>query len=108
MISQQVALAQRLGYANVFDPVRPAMHYRLRMWRTDEHQIAWRLHRMALTAKDQCFVNFAIDGVLKKISENANLWSVMRGSAGDKDTPTVTLDFDFAWEVRAEALLHLV
>lgn len=35
----QVSLAQWLGYANVFDPVRPSMHYRLRMWRADEHQV---------------------------------------------------------------------
>eukprot|EP00878_Enallax_costatus_P003299 GHUV01003504.1.p2 GENE.GHUV01003504.1~~GHUV01003504.1.p2 ORF type:complete len:495 (+),score=107.38 GHUV01003504.1:198-1682(+) len=95
---EQVALAQRLGYANVFDAVRPAMHYRLRMWRADEHQIAWRLHRMALTAQHSCFRGFSIDGVVKKIKEDANLWSLMRGSAGDKDTPTVTLDFDFDWE----------
>eukprot|EP00878_Enallax_costatus_P028650 GHUV01030964.1.p1 GENE.GHUV01030964.1~~GHUV01030964.1.p1 ORF type:complete len:128 (-),score=8.62 GHUV01030964.1:217-600(-) len=75
------------------------MHYRLRMWRADEHQIAWRLHRMALTAQHSCFRGFSIDGVVKKIKEDANLWSLMRGSAGDKDTPTVTLDFDFDWEV---------
>jgi hypothetical protein len=35
----QVMLAQRLGYANVFDALRPAMHYRLRMWRADDHQV---------------------------------------------------------------------
>lgn len=36
---RQVMLAQRLGYANVFDALRPAMHYRLRMWRADDHQV---------------------------------------------------------------------
>ena len=96
----QVALSQRLGYANVFDAVRPAMHYRLRMWHTDEHQMAWRLHRMALTSQHSCFRGFSIDGVAKKIKEDANLWSLMRGNAGDKVAPTVTLDFDFEWEVR--------
>lgn len=35
----QVQLAHRLGYANVFDSVRPALHYRLRMWRQDEYQV---------------------------------------------------------------------
>jgi len=35
----QVTLAHRLGVANVYDPVRPSMHYRLRMWRADEHQV---------------------------------------------------------------------
>eukprot|EP00775_Hariotina_reticulata_P004522 gene4522-4774_t len=94
---QQVAVAHRLGYANVFDAVRPAMHYRLRMWRADDHQIAWRLHRMALNAKQSCFENFAINGVPKKIAETANLWSVMRGSAAENEKPTVTLDFDFVW-----------
>jgi glutathionylspermidine synthase len=62
-------------------------------------QIAWRLHRMALTAQHECFAGFSIDGVLKKISQSANLWSVMRGSAAENQTPTVTLDFDFCWEV---------
>lgn len=35
----QVVLAQRLGIANTFDPVRPSMHYRLRIWRADEAQM---------------------------------------------------------------------
>lgn len=35
----QVLLSHRLGMANVFDPVRPSMHYKLRMWRADEHQV---------------------------------------------------------------------
>jgi hypothetical protein len=26
--------------ANVFDPVRPTMHYKLRMWRADEYQVS--------------------------------------------------------------------
>lgn len=29
----QVRVCQRLGYKNVFDPERAAMHYRLRMFR---------------------------------------------------------------------------
>lgn len=52
----QVSLCRRLGYAVVFDPVRPGgLHYRLRMFRADEHQVAWRLHRMSLTTKSECF-----------------------------------------------------
>ncbi len=39
---QAVAVSQRLGYANVFDPARPAMHYKLRMYRPDEHQASVR------------------------------------------------------------------
>jgi hypothetical protein len=60
---------------------------------------------MALTAQHECFSGFSIDGVLKKISQSANLWSVMRGSAAENQTPTVTLDFDFCWEVRHEVVL---
>lgn len=44
----QVWLAQRLGWMNVFNPKRPAMHYRLRMFRPDEHEIAWQV-RVFLT-----------------------------------------------------------
>lgn len=57
---------------------------------------------MALTSQQQCFKDFSIDGVVKRVKENVNLWSVMRGSAGERDTPTVTLDFDFDWEVRQD------
>lgn len=63
-------------------------------------QIAWRLHRMALNASHNAFVGFAIDGIPKKIAQTDGLWTVMRGSAADNDTPTVTLDFDFVWQVR--------
>jgi hypothetical protein len=36
----QVVLSHRLGLANVFDSVRPSLHYKLRMWRADEHQVS--------------------------------------------------------------------
>lgn len=62
-------------------------------------QIAWRLHRMALSATHEAFVHFAIDGRPMKIAQKANVWALMRGSAADHDTPTVTLDFDFIWQV---------
>jgi hypothetical protein len=63
-------------------------------------QIAWRLHRMALNAAHtNAFVGLAIDGKQKKIAQTANLWSIMRGNAADSDTPTVTLDFEFVWQV---------
>jgi hypothetical protein len=65
-------------------------------------QIAWRLHRMALNATHEAFVGFAVDGKPKKIAQTANLWALMRGSAADNDTPTVTLDFDFVWQVSLE------
>lgn len=64
---------------------------------------------MALTAAHPCFAGFSIDGVPKKISQSANLWSVMRGSAAENQTPTVTLDFDFVWEVSLRlGLLYIV
>lgn len=51
-----MALCRRLGYAVAFDPIRPGgLHYRLRMCKADEHQVAWRLHRMSLTTKSECF-----------------------------------------------------
>jgi hypothetical protein len=63
-------------------------------------QIAWRLHRMALNATHEAFVGFSVDGKQKKIAQTANLWALMRGSAADTDTPTVTLEFEFVWQVR--------
>lgn len=55
---------------------------------------------MALNAAHtNAFVGLAIDGKQKKIAQTANLWSIMRGNAADTDTPTVTLDFDFVWQV---------
>lgn len=44
MCPSQVMLSHRLGMGNVFDPVRPTMHYKLRMWRADEYQV--RLNRL--------------------------------------------------------------
>jgi hypothetical protein len=52
---------------------------------------------MALTAQHDCFGSFRMDGVLKNFSQSANMWQVMRGNAAESATPTVTLDFDFAW-----------
>ena len=54
---------------------------------------------MALNATHDAFIGFAIDGQPKKIAQSANLWTLMRGNAADTDTPTVTLDFDFVWQV---------
>ena len=47
----QVLLSHRLGMANVFDPVRPSMHYRLRMWRADDHQVR---HTVELAQQWHC------------------------------------------------------
>jgi hypothetical protein len=54
---------------------------------------------MALNATHEAFGGFAVDGKPKKIAQTANLWALMRGSAADTDTPSVTLDFDFVWQV---------
>ena len=41
---QQVRVCQRLGYANVYNAERPAMHYRLRMFKPDEYEVAQQLY----------------------------------------------------------------
>jgi hypothetical protein len=38
-VQLQVWVANRLGYMNIFNPKRPALHYRLRMWRPDDHEV---------------------------------------------------------------------
>ncbi len=38
----QVRTCQRLGYMNVFNPRRPAMHYRLRMFKVWGHGFVFR------------------------------------------------------------------
>ncbi len=65
----QVMASQRLGYCNVFNPKRPSLHYRLRMFRPDEHEIAWQLFNMAVDSPLECFTNVTIDGEPKKINE---------------------------------------
>lgn len=45
----QVLIAQRLGYFQIFNHMRPALHYRLRMWRPDEHEVAWQVRVMLAT-----------------------------------------------------------
>ncbi|KAL6747322.1 hypothetical protein V8C86DRAFT_1341349 [Haematococcus lacustris] len=92
---QQVRLTQRLGCLNIFNPRRPALHYRLRMWRADEHELAWQLFNLAIASPTPCFKLFHIDGVAKKINEGPNLWPVLRGSAREGSTPTCTIEFDF-------------
>ena len=39
----QVVIAQRLGWFQIFNHLRPGLHYRLRMFRPDEHEIAWQV-----------------------------------------------------------------
>lgn len=36
---QQISACQILGYANVYNPRKPNMRYRLRMWRPDELEV---------------------------------------------------------------------
>lgn len=53
-LSLQVLIAQRLGYFQIFNHMRPALHYRLRMWRPDEHEVAWQVRVMVCdTGKDK-------------------------------------------------------
>ncbi|KAG1666816.1 hypothetical protein FOA52_011657 [Chlamydomonas sp. UWO 241] len=93
----QVLVSQRLGYFQVFNHKRPELHYRLRMFRADEHEVAWQLFNMAMTAPHDCFVNVSINGEPKKINQGPTMWSVMRGSCRDTDVPSVTVEFDFEW-----------
>ncbi len=39
----QSQLKRCSGYCNIFNPKRPSLHYRLRMFRPDEHEIAWQV-----------------------------------------------------------------
>ncbi|KAK9814708.1 hypothetical protein WJX72_010239 [[Myrmecia] bisecta] len=101
---EQVMLCQRLGYMTAFDPQRPEMHYRLRMWLEDEYQVAFRLCKLAGSAKQNCLFNYMQDGVEKKVAEGANLWSMMRGNAEENTLPHITLDFDFVWPDQSSRL----
>jgi len=95
---QQVCLAQRLGYMNIFNKKRPAMHYRLRMYRQDEHEIAWQLFNMAINASHTCFLDFHVDGVPKKVNQGPGMWTVMRGNAASGTVPQTVCEFDFSWD----------
>lgn len=67
----QVFVAQRLGYMNVFYKKNPNMHYSLRMFRADEHEVAWQLFNIAVnnTSGTPCFNDFHLDGVPKRVNE---------------------------------------
>lgn len=60
--------------------------------------MARKLYRMGLKSKKECFTNFKIDGIERRVSQSRNLWRVMCGNAPEGVTPTVTLEFDFVWE----------
>ncbi|MEW5309899.1 MAG: hypothetical protein WDW38_001744 [Sanguina aurantia] len=97
----QASLCQRIGYMNVFNPLRSALHYQLRMYKKDEHEICWQLYNIAMTASATaattatCFLNLTVDGLPKKINQGPNMWTLLRGSAADGTMPTVTLEFDY-------------
>lgn len=68
----QVLLSHRLGMANVFDPVRPSMHYKLRMWRADDHQVLhtalhWNSLRPQCIAESARYVVVTHQGALPKV-----------------------------------------
>lgn len=57
-----VNVCHRLGYYNFFNQKRPGLFYSLRMHRTDEYRIAYRLFRLSLTVEHDCFKEVTIDG----------------------------------------------
>ncbi|GIL76620.1 hypothetical protein Vretifemale_6114, partial [Volvox reticuliferus] len=94
---QQVRAGQRLGYMNVYSETRPAMHYRLRMYKEDEHELAWQLYNKSLDSPLPCWKNLTIDDQPKRVNQGVNMWTVLRGNAADGTTPQTTLEFDFVW-----------
>jgi hypothetical protein len=66
--------------------------------------VAFRLHRLALSAKHVCFHNFTVDGVVKRVSQGPGLWAVMRANCPDSQVPSVTLEFDYHWPDSARPL----
>ncbi|KAG2447848.1 hypothetical protein HYH02_007304 [Chlamydomonas schloesseri] len=97
---QQVRVCQRLGYKNVFKPDRPAMHYRLRMFRDDERQVAFELYNKTYdtsVSSVNLFRNLTIDGMPRRVNQGPTMWTVLKGNAPDTATPTTTLEFDFWW-----------
>ncbi|KAG2430128.1 hypothetical protein HXX76_010227 [Chlamydomonas incerta] len=97
---QQVRVCQRLGYKNVFNPERAAMHYRLRMFRDDERQVAFELYNKTYdtaVSSVNLFRNLTIDGMPRRVNQGPTMWTVLKGNAPDTATPTTTLEFDFWW-----------
>ena len=73
--------------------------------------MAYKLYRIALSAKHDCILNFKIDNEERRVTVSANLWAVMRGNAAEHQSPTCTIEFDFDWpdiarEIWAATLLQ--
>eukprot|EP00892_Ulva_mutabilis_P004358 jgi/Ulvmu1/2294/UM013_0141.1 len=93
-----VLTCARLGYGVVFDALSPTLAYRLRMWRADEHQVAYRLYKISLASGKDCIQYFAVDGDEKKVTQGQGVWTIMRGSAAQGETPQCTVDINFVHE----------
>lgn len=61
----QVAVCQILGYNSCISILKPNMHYRLRMWRNDELEVARILTKKMLESGLDLFSNLTIDGAPK-------------------------------------------
>ncbi|GMH42658.1 hypothetical protein BSKO_10577 [Bryopsis sp. KO-2023] len=94
---EQIELCQRLGYLNIFNPKKPAMHYLLRMNRPDEYQVALQLFNMAMTATHKCYRKLLVDGVERRARQNDSLWSVMTDNAREGSTPKAVVEFEYLW-----------
>ncbi len=95
--AHQALLIQRLGACTLFNPKRPKGHYLLRLFRPDEHEVAWQLFNLAVHADMDCFKNLTVNGLLTDIKHSPSDWMVLRGGAKAGTVPSCTVEFDFAW-----------
>lgn len=82
-------IGQRLGWGNVFNPARPSLFYRLRMWRADDQEVCRKLARIADHRRERCFEHFTVNGEPRKISKGPGaLHSVAcTGTVSQKRSP---------------------
>ena len=93
---QQVAVAQVLGYYQCLNMRKPNIHYRLRMWRNDELEVARLLFKAMLSSRLDNFKEFTIDGAYKPgLIQDERFWTVMTGSAAAGVMPKCMIEFDF-------------
>jgi len=94
---QQVVACNRLGWLNVFNGYSPDLHYRLRLNRRDEEEVAKRLVKMARRIpKFSNIRNLRINETgTRQFKEDAMLWTIMTGNAREGETPQTVVEFDF-------------
>ena len=60
-------------------------------------QVAYQLFNFAMAASHNCYKNIHVNGSLKKVAQDQNMWPSLVANARDGDIPTNTLAFDFFW-----------